>query len=396
MRIFSLTVLLIISTTIVFSQPIHFNKEEKAFEKATLSQGEIPINRLQWLPDSHDFWISDKGSVFLYSADDLKTNKLIISNEQIKASGLISRTESIVWSTDRNKILIYTNSKKVWRGNTRGDYWYFDLKTGKGKPLGKGLPSSSLMFAKFSPDNKNVAYVSKHNLYVENIATGKINRLTNDGTDRIINGTFDWVYEEELSCRDGFRWSPDGKSIAYWRVDARPTKNYLMINNTDSLYPFIVPMEYPVAGEKPSSVKIGIVTLSTKKTNWLQIPGDPANNYLPRMDWAGNNKDIMVIQLNRRQNEASLYMCNALTGKATKIYTDKDETWVDVVKPFGWDGPSWTWVENGKSFLWTSEKDGWMHIYKISRDGKKEELLTRGNFDADMTAYDPTGENIFF
>lgn len=389
-------ILFFISTLFAVAQPVDFNKEEIAFSNAALPQGEIPINRLQWLPDSHDFWISEMGSIYVYSADDLNNKKLILSADQIKAAGLDSRTEAIVWSTDRKKILIYTNSKRVWRGNTRGDYWYFDLNSVKGKQLGKGLPSSSLMFAKFSPDNRKAAYVSKHNLYVEDLATGKITQLTKDGTDRIINGTFDWVYEEELSCRDGFRWSPDSKSIAYWRVDARPTKNYLMINNTDSLYPFVIPVEYPVAGEKPSKVKIGVISLATRITNWLQIPGDPENNYLPRMDWAGNNRDIMVVQLNRKQNEATLYICNAITGKAGKIYTDSDSAWVDVVKPFGWDGPSWTWVENGKSFLWTSEKDGWMHIYKVSRDGKNETLLTKGNFDADMVAYDNAGQNIYF
>ena len=390
-----LSALLSLFVFISFAQPFNFNKEEKAFEQSVLPQNEIAINRLQWLPNSHDFWVSDNGTILLYSADDLNSSKIILSADQIKASGLSTRTEGIVWSADRKKILIYTNSSRVWRANTKGDYWYFDLLTGKGKQIGKGLPPSSLMFAKFSSGNKNVAYVSRHNLYMEDVATGKITQLTKDGTDKIINGTFDWVYEEELSCRDGFRWSPDGKSIAYWRVDATPTRNYLMINNTDSLYPFIVPVEYPVAGEKPSNVKIGVIDLVSKKTNWLHIPGDPSNNYLPRMEWAGNNKEIMAVQLNRKQNEATLYLCNALTGKASKIYTDKDEAWVDVVKPFVYDLPSWTWVENGNSFLWTSEKDGWMHIYKISRDGKHEQLLTKGNFDADMVSDDAQG-NIYF
>ena len=103
----------------------------------------------------------------------------------------------------------------------------------------------------------------------------------------------------------------------------QPTRNYLMINNTDSLYPFVVPVEYPVAGEKPSYVKIGVINLATKKTSWLQIPGDPQNNYLARMEWAGNNKEIMVVQLNRKQNEASFYLCDAVSGKANKIYTIK-------------------------------------------------------------------------
>jgi len=291
-----------------FTQPDYFNTVENSFEQANLPEGEIKINNLKWLPGSHDFWVNENGNIYLYSADNLSAGKLVLNNDQVKASGFTKNVEAIVWSADRKKILIYTNSARVWRANTKGDYWYFDLATGKGKQIGKGLPSSSLMFAKFSADNRNVGYVSKHNLYVEDIVSGKITQLTKDGTDRIINGTFDWVYEEELSCRDGFRWSPDGKSITFWRVDARNTRNHLMINNTDSLYPFVIPVEYPKAGAKPSYVTIGVINISTKKTNWLKIPGDPENNYLPRIDWAGNSKEIMVMQMNRKQNEATLYM----------------------------------------------------------------------------------------
>jgi dipeptidyl-peptidase-4 len=372
------------------------NLADLAFESTSIPEEQIPINRLQWLPNSHDFWVNDKGSIFLYSADDLNNKKLVLSDEQIKAAGLKSKVEGIVWSANRNKALIYTNSARVWRANTRGDYWYFDLTTGKGRQLGKGLPASSLMFAKISPDNKNAAYVSKHNIFLEDLSTGKIIKLTTDGTDRIINGTFDWVYEEELGCRDGFRWSPDGKSIAYWRVDASKTPNHLMINNTDSLYPFVIPVEYPKAGIKPSNVKIGVVTIATKKTRWLQILGDPENNYLPRMEYTSNPREVMVVQLNRKQNQADLYLCDATSGKANKIYTDRDEAWLDVVNPFVYDLPSWTWVDKGTSFLWSSEKDGWKHIYKVSKDGRKEQLLTKGSFDADMTAYDAASGNIYF
>ncbi len=391
-----LVVTLLLSINFLPAQPLGFDYREKIIDQLPVPEGEININRLQWLPHSHDFWVADKGNIYVYNAGDLTTKKTVLSADQIRTAGLTTRTENIIWNNERDKILIYTNSSRVWRGNTKGDYWYFDLSSGKGKQIGKSLPSSSLMFAKFSPDNNNVAYVSKHNLYLENLITGKITQLTNDGTDRIINGTFDWVYEEELSCRDGFRWSPDGKSIAYWRVDASLIRNHLMINNTDSLYPFTIPVEYPKAGIKPSSVKIGVINLGSKKTVWLNIPGDPQNNYLPRMDWAGNNKEITVVQLNRKQNEATLYMCDAITSKANRIFSDKDEAWVDVVKPFVWDGPSWTWIENGKSFLWNSEKDGWLHIYKISRDGKNEQLLTTGNFDADYASYDATNGNVYF
>ncbi|HVZ55234.1 MAG TPA: DPP IV N-terminal domain-containing protein [Chitinophagaceae bacterium] len=395
MKKLTLFFLLWSGSLLTMAQPINFDKEALAYGQAGLPQGEIAINRLQWLPDSHDFWVNDNGNILVYSADNLASGKTVLQASRVSALGLATRVENVVFSVDRKKVLLYTNSARVWRGNTRGDYWYVDLATGKGRQLGKGLPASSLMFAKFSPDNSQVAYVSKHNLYTESLATGRITRLTSDGTDRIINGTFDWVYEEELSCRDGFRWSPDSRAIAYWRVDATHTRNHLMINNTDSLYPFVIPVEYPKAGEKPSYVKIGVVDLASRKTNWLQIPGDPQDNYLPRMEWAGNNREIMVVQLNRHQNEASLYLCNAATGAARKIFGDRDEAWVDVIRPFVWDGPSWTWIEGGRSFLWSSEKDGWLHIYKVSRDGSHEQLLTRGDFDAQLVSADPDG-NIYF
>jgi dipeptidyl-peptidase-4 len=384
--------ILLLASNFMLAQPLPYEEEQNQFTPSP--EDNINITALQWLPKSHDFWVNDKNNIYVYNADDLASKTLLLSAEKITAAGLTTRIESIVWNNDKKKILIYSNSKRVWRANTKGEYWYFDLVTGAGKKLGKTLPASSLMFAKFSSDNKTVAYVSKHNIYTEDLASGKINQLTKDGTDRIINGTFDWVYEEELACRDGFRWSPDGKSIAFWRVDATKTKNHLMINNTDSLYPFTIPVEYPKAGEKPSSVKIGVVTLATNKTNWLKIPGDPENNYLVRMEWSENNKEVAVLQMNRKQNETNFYFCDPVTGTASKIHTETDKAWVDV--RVGHDLPTWTWVENGKSFLMESEKDGWQHIYKISRDGKNEQLLTKGNFDADFAGYNEESGNIYF
>lgn len=367
---------------------------EENFENSP--ESEININRLKWLPGSHDFWVNEQGGIYVYNADNLTDKKLVLTAEQLKAAGLTTRIENIVWNTDRSKILIYTNSSRVWRINSKGDYWYFEMSTGKGKQIGKGLQSSSLQFAKFSSDNKNVAYVSSHNLYVEDLNTGKITQLTKDGTDKIINGTFDWAYEEELSVRDGFSWSPTGKAIAFYRVDATTTPKHLLINNTDSLYPFIIPVEYPKAGEKPSSVKIGTVNIATKKITWMQIPGDADNNYLPRMNWAGND-EIMAVQLNRLQNEASFYLCNAVSGKATKIYTEKPEMgWIDQFNLLEWDSNWWVWIDNYQYFLRTKEKDGWLRIYKISHDGKQEQLLTKGNFDANLLKYDNATGDVYF
>ena len=361
------------------------------------AQKNIDINDLKWLPNSHSFWINSGDKIVVYDVDKLSQNTTILAEKQLKDAGFNSEVEDIVWNQNKTKVLIYTNSKKVWRANTKGDYWFFDLTTGKGKKLGNRLEESSLMFAKFSNDNENVAYVSKHNIYLENLTSGKITALTTDGTDKVINGTFDWVYEEELAARDGFRWSPDGKSIAYWRVDASETKFHLMINNTDALYPFVTPVEYPKAGEKPSSVKIGVVDITSLKTNWLDIPGEPDNNYLVRMEWIGIN-EVMAIQLNRHQNQVSIYNCNAQTGKANLIYQERSSEWIDVFDISAWiyDGFPCQFVDNGKAFLWSSDADGWMHIYKISKDGKKKELITTGKFDAYFKAYNDNTKSIYY
>ena len=361
------------------------------------AQKDIDINELKWLPNSHSFWVNSAENILVYDVGKIDQSTTVLTAKQLKDAGFNGNIEELVWNQNKTKVLVYTNSKKVWRANTKGDYWFFDLVTGKGRKLGVNLEESSLMFAKFSSDNENVAYVSKHNIYLENLTSGKITALTTDGTDKVINGTFDWVYEEELAARDGFRWSPDGKSIAFWRVDATDTKFHLMINNTDALYPFVVPVEYPKAGEKPSAAKIGVIDVASVKTNWLNIPGEPDNNYLVRMEWVAAN-EVMVIQLNRHQNQASIYNCNTQSGKANLIYQEKSPEWIDVfdISSGVYDGFPCQFVDNGKAFLWSSDADGWMHVYKISRDGKKKELITTGKFDAYFKAYNEKTKSIYY
>ncbi len=187
------------------------------------------------------------------------------------------------WSHNKVYLLIYSNSKRVWRLNTRGDYWVLNLSTSRLRQLGNNFPESSLMFAKFSPDDTQVAYVSGHNIYVEDIAAGSVVTITSDGSERLINGTFDWAYEEEFQIRDGFRWSPDGNQIAYWQLDASGIRDFLMINTTDSIYSYTVPVKYPKVGEDPSSCRIGVISASGGETQWVPVPGDSKQNYLPRM-----------------------------------------------------------------------------------------------------------------
>src|SRR5215468_10735801 len=199
--------------------------------------------------------------------------------------------EEFSLTADGQRVLIFTNSARVWRSNTRGDYWVLDLKTNALRKLGgPDAKPSTLMFAKFSPDGERVGYVRENNIYVEQLfGDGKITKLTSDGTRNLVNGTFDWVYEEELFCRDGFRWSPDGKQIAYWQLNSEGVKEMMLINNTEALYPVVTSFPYPKAGETNSAARVGVISADGGPTRWFEVPGDPRNNYLPRMEWAGND-----------------------------------------------------------------------------------------------------------
>ena len=282
--------------------------------------------------------------------------------------------ENYDWSPDGHRLLVFTNSQRVWRMNTRGDYWVLDMSSFKLKKLGGAAAPSTLMFAKFSPDGSRVAYVRENNLYVEDLAGGDITQLTRDGSRTTINGTFDWVYEEEFDLRDGFRWSPDGSRIAYWQLDATGVRDFLLINNTDSLYSYVIPVQYPKAGTTLSACRVGVVVATGGPTTWFQGQGDPRNNYIPRMDWAGNSDEIAFQYMNRLQDTNRVILADVHSGAMRTVLIDSDSTWVEVVNDM-------YWTNGGKNFTWLSEADGWNHLYKYSRDGSMVRLLSPGKFD---------------
>ncbi|MBO9565117.1 MAG: S9 family peptidase [Niastella sp.] len=355
---------------------------------------------VKWAKDGNSYFSAQGGELAQFVLPQ-NTKTVLLSKEQLTPKGQKPLAfRSFAFSDDDKKVLLFTNTRKVWRLNTRGDYWVYDRTANSLKQVGASRPASSLMFAKFSPDGSKVAYVSEYNLYVEDLATGAVKQLTTDGNRKLINGTFDWVYEEEFFCRDGFRWSPDSKQIAYWQIDAKNTKDYLMVNNTDSIYPFAVPVEYPIAGEAPSPFKVGVVDIASAQTKWMSIPTDPVlQSYVPRVEWAGNNTELIIQHLNRKQNESQLMVCNVQSGAAQTIYTEKDSAWIDILplwdNDYIWGG--WDWINGGKEFIWPSEKDGWRHLYRVSRDGKKETLITVGNYDVmEITCIDEKGGYVYF
>jgi dipeptidyl-peptidase-4 len=282
------------------------------------------------------------------------------------------------WSADRRKLLIITNSQRVWRENTRGDYWVFDESAGKLARLGGDAPESSLMFATFSPDSTRVAYERANNLYVEDLATAKITQLTADGSADIINGTSDWVSEEELRLRNCFRWSPDGQSIAYWQFDQSGVSEYTLINDTAAEYPRTLKYKYPQPGTTNSSVRAGVVPAAGGTTRWIKLEGDSRQHYIAEMEWAGNSKEVMLEYIDRLQQDDKLMLANAETGETRLFFEDTDKAWVNQ-EPL-----QWIRAAAGKEpdLLWISERDGWRHAYRVDRATGEAHLLT--SFKADV------------
>ena len=293
------------------------------------------------------------------------------------------------WSPDRSMLLLFTDGQRVWREKTRGNYWLLDRTSRKLRKLGGDVHTPSLMFAKFSPTSRHVAYVFDRDIWLEDLRDGSIRQLTNRDSADVINGTFDWVYEEELSLQDGFRWSPDGQSIAYWQLDTRGVPRFPLVNNTDSLYPRVTEIPYPKVGETNSACRIGVLSLAGTDTVWLDLPGDPRENYLARMEWTKAN-ELIVQQLNRRQNTLRVWLADATTGSATTLLEETDDAWIDIHDEL-------RWLADGQTFTWVSERDGWRHLYLGTRDNRALRLITPGEYDVmELLSIDEKSQCVYF
>lgn len=355
----------------------------------------------RWLPDGTAYAIverpagGDGGSeIVRYDAATGARTVLVAASRLVPPGGKGGKgaldVDDYQWSPDGRRLLIFTNTKRVWRQNTRGDYWVLDVSSGTLKKIGGSTLAStkplidgssaksgesSLMFAKFSPDSSRVAYVHANNIYVEPLKDGKIAQLTRDGSETTINGTSDWVYEEELNVRDGFRWSPDGRRIAYWQFDTTGVGIFSLIDDTTTLYPTVTRIPYPKVGTANSAVRIGVVGAEGGKTRWMRTPGDPRNTYLASLEWIDAGT-VAIQQLNRLQNRNDFLLADAATGAVKRVFRDESRSWVDTMEEV-------PWLDEGRAFLWISERDGWRHVYRVRREGGDPKLITR--FDADVT-----------
>jgi dipeptidyl-peptidase 4 len=300
------------------------------------------------------------------------------------------KVEAFEFSDDESQLLIYTGSKKVWRRNTRGDYWVLDVTSRGLRQLGGEAAASSLMFAKFSPDASRVAYVRENNLYVQELQTLGITALTTDGSKTLINGTADWVNEEELSLRDGFRWSPDGGRILFWQFDTSGVSEFHLINNVEGSSPRITSFAYPKVGEQNSAARLGVIPAGGGTVQWLKLPGDPREHYLPRAEWTPDGSRILVQQFNRLQTELRVWLVDPQNGEPQAVMTETDAAWLENENPV-------RWRDGGKSIVWLSERSGWRHAYRANVDGSPLAPITQGEFDViEIRSVDESGGWLYY
>jgi dipeptidyl-peptidase 4 len=294
--------------------------------------------------------------------------------------------EGFEFSADESKLLVFTNSRRVWRANTRGDYYVVDLAGRDIRKVGGDALPSTLMFARFSPDGTKVAYVRENNLFVQTIRSGEITMLTKDGAGPIINGTTDWVYEEELALREGYRWSPDSQSLAYWQFDTSGVREFFLINNTEGLYARTTPIPYPKVGEQNSAVRIGVVSSKGGDTRWMDIPGDPREHYLAQMEWTPAGDRLLIQQFNRLQNTNRVFLAHPASGESTVAHTETDAAWLENENKI-------EWIDRRDRYVWLSERSGWRQAYLARSDAKVQTPITRTSFDviSVVSASEPAG-----
>ena len=328
----------------------------------------------------------ENGNIQVYDIRTGSETGTLFSSNNLDAASLPGRVDGYTLSDDESKILLSFSSESVYRRSTRAYYAVWDRTT---NTLQSIYQDHKLSLAVLSPNAQQVAFVFENNVYIQDLRDGEVRQITEDGMiNAIINGTTDWVYEEEFSLVQGIYWSPEGNFLAYYRFDESEVPEYTLPYYNDDLYPHWVTYKYPKVGAKNSEVSIHIYEIKSGRTADVALPAD--NEYVPRIKWTKQDDQLCVTTMNRHQNELQLRLADARTGNAKVLLEETNPYYLDIQDDL-------TFLPDGKHFIWTSEMDGYNHLYLYDLQGNQVRQLTSGSYDVSkFYGFDPDHNLIYY
>lgn len=301
-----------------------------------------------------------------------KNTRSILKGDNIEGqAGFNGHVSDYTFSEDESKIIISSETEAIYRYSTRAKFFVYDVKS---KTLSGVFPKGKIRYATLNPQADKVAFVYENDLYIKDLNTNNLTRVTEDGKhNSIINGATDWVYEEEFAFSVGFQWAPDGDKLAFYRFDESQVKEFTYTNYNDDAYPEYVTFKYPKVGEKNALVTIHIYHLKEKTTTRVNTFVNE-DHYIPRIKWTQDPNQLCVTRMNRHQNKLELLLADASTGKTKLLLKEENKYYIDI-------HDNLTFLKDGKHFIWTSEMNGWNHIYLYNMKGKMKYQITNGQWE---------------
>ena len=374
-----------LTTTLIYSQDKQITLEEiwsGAFRTEGMQALHSMNNGTQYSVLNYDRQ-NGVSTIDIYDYKTLKKVKTLVSSANLTD---IRGFFDYSFSEDESKVLLTTNSIPVFRRSTLGEYYIYDIETEKLTKVSDNLVQEPT----FSPDADKIAYGFENNLYVKDLKSGDVTQITFDGEkNKIINGITDWVYEEEFSFVRAFDWNADSNLIAFIRFDESEVPEFSMDVYGSGLYQTQQVFKYPKAGEKNSKVSLHLYDLQAEKLQELKVDKSYEDFYIPRIKWTNDANVLSAQYMNRHQNELDLWFINAKTNTSDLVLAEKDDAYIDVTFNL-------TFLKD-HSFIWTSEKDGFNHIYHYDKSGKLINQVTDGDWEVtDYYGFNEKANTIYF
>jgi dipeptidyl-peptidase-4 len=340
-----------------------------------------------WLNDGRYYAALDRtGSLVQYSVTTGQPTATLVDGSVLQVTGRPLRVDGYHFNADEQKVLFSTDTEPIYRHSAKANYYVFDRQTRQLAPLSAGGKQG---YATFSPDGRQVAFTRDNNLFVKDLASGQEKAVTTTGVrNQLIHGSADWVYEEEFGFAQGFFWSPDSRRLAYYTFDESQVPEYDM-QQWGGLYPTEYRFKYPKAGEKNSVVNVSSYEVANARTTKMDV-GPTPDQYIPRVQWTTAPGLLSIQRLNRLQNKLEILHADASTGRSQVVLTDTNPAYVEI-------NDDLHYLAGGKQFLFTSEKDGYQHLYLHDMNGRQVRQLTKGQWEISaINGFDPRTGYVYY